>query len=190
MLAYVGYALYNIGPRWLPSSAHPLFHWTKAVRYVPARMIIRKCGRNVNVERGADFRHDLEIGDGSGLGENCRIGYDTSIGRDVRMGPEVVVITQNHKYTRETYEGYVKKPVVIGDNVWIGHRVMILPGVTVGRNAIVGAGAVCTKDVPPYAVVGGVPARVLKYRGDPDHSPQPSTEESHLGEVRAEAKAD
>ncbi len=83
------------------------------------------------------------------------------------MGPDVIIETQNHRYTRETFEGMVSKPVAIGDNVWIGYRVIILPGVTVGRNAIIGAGAVCTKDVPPYAIVGGVPARVLKYREDP-----------------------
>jgi maltose O-acetyltransferase len=166
--AYFCYTLYNLGPRWLPTSDSRVFRWTKWVRYVFVRGVVRKCGRNVNVQRGADFRPDLEIGDDSGLGVNSKIGWNTRIGKDVSMGPDVVIITQNHKYTRETYEGYVKKPVVIADNVWIGYRAIILPGVTVGRNAIIGAGAVCTKDIPPYAVVGGVPARVLKYRGDTD----------------------
>ena len=56
------------------------------------------------------------------------------------------------------------KPIVIGNGVWIGMRCLILDGVTIGDGAIVAAGAVVTKDVPPFAVVGGVPARVLKYR--------------------------
>jgi maltose O-acetyltransferase len=56
------------------------------------------------------------------------------------------------------------QPVTIGDDVWIGDRVLIAPGVTVGRGAILALGAVVTKDVPDYAVVGGNPARVLKYR--------------------------
>ncbi|HDK42384.1 MAG TPA: hypothetical protein ENG87_03320 [Candidatus Pacearchaeota archaeon] len=84
------------------------------------------------------------------------------------MAPDVIVCTENHKYSKEKYEGWVKKPVVIEDNVWIGYRVIILPGVHVRRNAIIGAGAVVTKDVPPYAIVGGVPAKVLKMRTDQD----------------------
>lgn len=94
------------------------------------------------------------------------------------MGPDVVIITQNHKYTRETYEGAIRKPAVIGDNVWIGYRVIILPGGMAGRNATVEAGAVRTRDDPPYAVVGGFPAPVLKYRGEPDCAPQSGAKES------------
>lgn len=57
-----------------------------------------------------------------------------------------------------------KKEVVIGDDVWIGRRVIILPGIKIGNGVIIGAGAVVTKDVPDYAVVAGVPAKVIKYR--------------------------
>ena len=57
------------------------------------------------------------------------------------MAPDVIICTENHKYTKETYEGWIKKPVVIEDNVWIGYRVIILPGIRIGRNAIIGAGA-------------------------------------------------
>jgi maltose O-acetyltransferase len=118
----------------------------------------------VNIQNRARFGHSLIIGDNSGLGENCRIGSNTVIGKNVMMAPDVIICTENHNYTKDNYEGWVKKPVIIDDNVWIGYRAIILPGVHVGRNAIIGAGAVVTKDVPPYAIIGGVPAKVLKMR--------------------------
>lgn len=157
--------LYNCGPRWLPNSDPLIFRWAKTVRYVLAKGIIKKCGKNVNVQNRARFGHNLSIGDNSGLGENCRIGSGTIIGNNVMMAPDVIICTENHKYTKEAYDGFEKESVFIEDNVWIGYRVIILPGVRVGKNAIIGAGAVVTGDVPPYSVVGGVPARVLKMRG-------------------------
>lgn len=60
------------------------------------------------------------------------------------------------------------KPVTIGNDVWIGTRAMVLGGVTIGDGAVIGAGAIVTKDVPPYAIVGGVPAKVIKYRFYPE----------------------
>lgn len=164
LIKAVFYLLYNIVPRWLPNSDSPLFRWTKLVRYIVVKGFIRKCGRNVNIQNRARIGPSLEIGDNSGVGENCRIGSNTKIGNNVMMAPDVIICTENHKYTKETYEGWIKKPVVIEDNVWIGYRVIILPGVRIGRNAIIGAGAVVTKDVPSYAIVGGVPAKVLKMR--------------------------
>ncbi|NIR49304.1 acyltransferase [candidate division KSB1 bacterium] len=164
LLAYFCYMLYNLGPRWLPNSDPLPFRWVKWVRYVIAKGIVRECGKNVNFQNRARFGYSLRIGDNSGIGENCRIGSNTKIGQNVMMAPDVIVCTQNHKYTSETYDGFDKQSVVIEDNVWIGYRVIILPGVHVGRNAIIGAGAVVTKDVPAYAVVGGVPAKILKMR--------------------------
>ena len=64
----------------------------------------------------------------------------------------------------EMYEGQSKGDIVVADDVWIGNRAMIMSGVHIGQGAVIAAGAVVTKDVPPYAVVGGVPACVIKYR--------------------------
>lgn len=61
-------------------------------------------------------------------------------------------------------QGSVVKEVSIGNDVWIGMRSIIMPGVTIGNGVVIGAGAVVTKDVPDYAVVGGVPARIIKFR--------------------------
>jgi maltose O-acetyltransferase len=164
LLSYLFYFLYNLGPRWLPNSDPLIFRWCKWVRYIVAKGIIKQCGKNVNIQNRARFGHNLIIGENSGIGENCRIGSGTIIGNHVMMAPDVIIVSENHTYTKETFEEWVKEPVTIEDNVWIGYRVIILPGVHIGRNAIIGAGAVVTKDVPPYTVVGGVPARVLKTR--------------------------
>jgi acetyltransferase-like isoleucine patch superfamily enzyme len=89
-----------------------------------------------------------------------------TFGNDVRMAPFGQIIAGNHDISNA--EGPIGRvigaPINIGDNVWIGGRVIITAGVNVGRNAVLAAGAVVTKDVPPYAIVGGVPPRVLKMR--------------------------
>jgi maltose O-acetyltransferase len=85
------------------------------------------------------------------------------------MGRDVVAITRNHGYidknTLIRKQGYTDdKPIYIGDDVWIGHRVIILPGVTIGKGTVIGAGSVVTKNTPEYSVVAGNPAQVIKYR--------------------------
>lgn len=90
------------------------------------------------------------------------------------MGPDVLIISrhQNHRFDDLSrpmrLQGYAESaPVVIEDDVWLGARVIVLPGIRIGRGAVVGAGAIVTKDVPPYAVCVGNPARIVRYRNDP-----------------------
>jgi maltose O-acetyltransferase len=86
------------------------------------------------------------------------------IGNHVMMGPGVQIYTAAHDLRAEPrIRGIeVAKPIAIDDNVWIGGSAILMPGVKVGRNAVVGAGAVVTKDVPPNTVVAGNPARVIR----------------------------
>lgn len=98
------------------------------------------------------------------------------IGNKVMFGPEVMIVAGDHNTSvigRFIFDVTEKRPeddrdVIIEDDVWIGSRAIILKGLTIGRGAIIGAGAVVTKSVPPYAVAAGNPARVLKFRWDTD----------------------
>lgn len=81
---------------------------------------------------------------------------------DVLIGPRVNLVTENHPFDPSNRKALVVKPVVIKKNAWLGAGVTVLPGVTVGENSIVAAGAVVSKDVPDNVVVGGVPAKFIK----------------------------
>ena len=109
------------------------------------------------------------MGDNSGIGINASISGKCIIGDDVMMGPDCIIYTWNHKFddTTTTMRGQgfqEEKPVYIGNDVWIGGRVIILPGVHIGNHCIIGAGSVVTKNIPDWAVAAGNPATVKKYR--------------------------
>lgn len=111
------------------------------------------------------------VGDNAQLGHGARIDQDVTIGSDVVMGPDVVIMTNTHAFEdpnlpiRLQGNGGVA-PVVLEDDVWIGTRVIILPGVRIGRGTVVGAGSVVTRDLPAFSVAAGVPARVVRRRGE------------------------
>ncbi len=168
ILKYISRVLFSVF-RLLPSSMGIGGKLFKKLRAISAKGFIKSCGQNVNIEHGAIISSKLVIGDNSGIGVNCIVGGGCIIGKNVMMGPECVFITRNHEFSRTDIpmceQGFKDAPpIVVGDDVWIGRRVIILPGVNVGSHSIIGAGAVVTKDVPEWAIVGGVPAEVKKYR--------------------------
>lgn len=90
-----------------------------------------------------------------------------SIGDNFHSGPECLMITSTHNYegTALPYdETYIHKDIAIGDNVWLGSRVIVLGDVTIGEGAIIQAGSVVVSDIPPCAIAGGHPAKVFKHR--------------------------
>lgn len=161
--------VYNLIAVHLPNS-HQRFNFGGGrLRALCAREMLACCGQDINIERNARFGRNVELGDHSGIGVNASVADGTRIGRDVMMGPDCVILNRNHRIDDVTIpmrlQGYSDiQPVTIENDVWIGGRVTILPGVTVHSGAVIGAGAVVTHDVPQYAVVGGVPARVIRYR--------------------------
>lgn len=108
-----------------------------------------RVGKNVFINSGCCFQDQggIELGDG------CLIGH------------QVVIATLNHDLDPQKRGGMFPAPVRLGKNVWVGAHATILAGVTIGDNAVIAAGAVVTRDVPPDTVVGGVPARVIKKIG-------------------------
>lgn len=109
---------------------------------------------------------DVTIGDYTRIGIHCTLIGPVCIGNHVNLAQGITVTALNHIFKdssrRIDEQGVSTKPVVIGDDVWIGANAVILPGVTIGRHCVVAAGAVVTKDVPDHTLVGGVPAKVIK----------------------------
>lgn len=168
ILHIICYIFYYFFARHLPASYSPYALGSKTIRYWICKRMFARCGKNVNIEHGADIGSGryIEIGDNSGIGINCVVKFAV-IGDNVMMGPEVVFIAQNHKIDDSGDEPVFKgatdyPPIHVGDFAWIGTRSIILPGRNIGRHAIVGAGAVVTKDVPDYAIVAGNPARIIR----------------------------
>ena len=164
--------LYYYFARYLPASTNRfLGKASKAVRYQLCRRIFKKCGVGVNVERGAAFGsgYDVEIGDYSGIGINAEIPNGTIIGNYVMMGPNVFILSRNHRHDRidipMQQQGFTESlPPHIEDDVWIGRDVTILPGRTIRKGSIVGACCVLTKDFPEYSIIVGNPSRCVKSR--------------------------
>ncbi|MFE4350597.1 acyltransferase [Peribacillus butanolivorans] len=166
---YLCYGLYYFFARYLPPSYSRFSFGSKKIRGYLVKNFVSHAGQNINVEKGAIFSQKIVIGNNSGIGVNCTLDGPVTIGNDVMIGPNVEIYTRNHRHDRidvpmnsqgdETY-----KEVIIGNDVWIGSRVIILPGVTIGNGAILGAASVISKNVEPYTIVVGNPARKVKSR--------------------------
>lgn len=155
--------------------------WNKLILNPTKRSMLGKCGRKVTFGSGsgASGWHNISVGNDVAIGARNKFlttKAKIKIGNHVMFGPDVFIITGNHitdipgKYMTD-FTDKDKRPeddedvIIEGDN-WLGARATILKGVTIGYGAVVAAGAVVTNDVPPFAYVGGVPAKVIKYRFD------------------------
>lgn len=135
-------------------------------------------GSDVYVHHSSEIRSDIEIGRGTYINGGIRI-LGTSkikIGKYCAIGSGVRIISSNHDISHANLQynfenkyfergmDISKGPVTIGNNVWIGDLAIVLSGVHIGDGAVLAAGAIVTRDVPPYAIVAGNPAKIIKFR--------------------------
>lgn len=151
---------------------------------VLSRVEYSKVSRKAKIWRFAKLYHS-EVGDYSYVGPKARVIY-AKIGKFCSIAGETCIGMGTHpldyissspiffskkngtgkRWISENVDFKEYNTIIIGNDVWIGSRAMILGGVTIGDGAVIGAGALVTKDVPPYAIVGGVPAKIIRYRFD------------------------
>tara|TARA_E500000331_G_scaffold182672_1_gene176035 strand:- start:25859 stop:26353 length:495 start_codon:yes stop_codon:yes gene_type:complete len=160
---------------------YELIMWTQhLLKLIPGRTgcIIRnfflpyKNGKNVSIWEGThiDSPSKLELGNNVSINRRSVIhaGGGVRISDNVLIGPGVVIYSQNHNFHQKdiniNLQGYSKEEVIINENVWIGAQSIILPGVNVGSNSIIGAGSLVKKDVESNTIVAGNPAKFIRYR--------------------------
>lgn len=161
--------LYFLIGKHLPSSYYPMgkfFNWIR-VSLLKKSITI---GDKTLVQTGFRFglKGKIIIGKECRINENVYI-QSAIIGNYVLLAPNVAILASSHIYTDKTIPIIQQGdtticPVIIEDDVWIGRNAIIMPGIRIGKGAIIGAGAVVTKNIPSEAIAGGVPAIVLKYR--------------------------
>lgn len=139
-------------------------------RVLFSKIFFKSVGKKVFFARHLDVRspYRIMVGNYSSINKHVLLdgrGGELIIGNNVDIAQETNIWTLQHDYNDPMYKA-VGKPVIIEDYVWIASRATILPGVKIGRGAVVASCAVVTKDIPPLAVVAGVPAKVIGYRKD------------------------
>jgi maltose O-acetyltransferase len=160
------YLVYTIFLKNTPEDYRPYALFFPFLRKVAVRFYTSTNSRNVlRVKSGAEVSPYVILGDNVELGSKCVIQSNTVIGNDVIMGPNVRIYTRNHIMNGETLyreSGKIQKEVKVGSNVWIGESVIILPGVEIHDNAVIGAGSVVTKSVSNGCLYAGNPAKYIK----------------------------
>lgn len=125
-------------------------------------------GKALNINHFCRFGGEVYLGDNCNFNGIHILGNGTVIiGDNFHSGKECMILTQNHNYEGLAIpydHTYIKKRIIIEDNVWLGNRVLLVGNLNIGEGAIVAAGSVVVKDIPRCAIVGGNPARIIKYR--------------------------
>ncbi len=164
------FAIYLIFFKNTPEDYRPYSLFFPWIRGRLVKGYLSRCGIKPRVKSGAEISPNATMGDYSELGTRCIIQANVHIGDNVIMGPDVKVYSRNHKFDRldipisQQGKNYYK--TIIGNDVWLGANIIVTAGCKIGDHAIVAAGSVVTKDVSEFAIVGGVPAKVIRYRNE------------------------
>jgi acetyltransferase-like isoleucine patch superfamily enzyme len=139
-----------------------------AVRIGYLNLYLAHVGKGTSIQRGCKFLNGRKVSLGvrNVINFGCLFDgrrYNIRTGSDVSIGPEAAILTLGHDPQSADFEDKGGE-VTIGDRVWIAYRAVILPGVTIGEGAVIAAGAVVTRDVEPYTIVAGNPARYIRDR--------------------------
>ncbi|MFH1386121.1 MAG: acyltransferase [bacterium] len=132
-------------------------------------------GLNAQVYASGKNNPTIKIGDNLSTNSNIMINADLGgpiqIGDNVLLGPNVVIRSSNHTFENPDLpikqQGHTAGKITIEDDVWLGANVVVVPNVSIGKGSVIAAGAVVTKNVEPYSVMGGVPAKIISKRGNP-----------------------
>jgi maltose O-acetyltransferase len=151
-----------IANRWV---AHLPSHMLREAFYRRVMRVDLARGSSIHMGCRLTTVGNLAIGPGTSIDQQAMLDArgGLTIGAAVATGPDVMLLTAEHDPHSPTFAGRLA-PVVIGDRCWLGARATVLPGVTIGEGAVVAAGAVVSRDVAPFMIVGGVPARVIGER--------------------------
>ena len=157
----------------MPSLSSSIQNIKRKIYSFKVKRIAKTCGINLKVNGSSYVTPKTSLGNNINFnGMKIQGNGNITIKDNFHSGIECMIISSIHNYDFGDAIPYddtvISKDVVIEENVWLGNRVIILPGVTVGEGAIVQAGSVVVKDIPKYAIAGGHPAKVFKYR-DIDH---------------------
>ncbi len=151
------------------------FMASRIISYIPVwflrkiylLLLSTKLGKRTRIDMGCTFMdpNRLRLGNNTHINRDCLLDArgGITVGSRVSISHRVVIMTGSHDYNTENFS-FVRKTVIIDDYVWIGVGAIVLGGVRIGEGAVVCAGAVVTKDVPPYTVVAGIPAKVIGTR--------------------------
>ncbi len=149
-----------------------LVYFLASLRAIFWGFFLKKIGKNVYIMNGVVIMSPSKVSIGKEvlLNSNTKIGGQNGvyIGNYTLIGYNANIVSQNHAYSNPDKpikdQGYSGGPVKIGSDVWIGANAVVLPNVTIGQGAVIGANAVVTKNVKPFSIVGGVPAKHIKFR--------------------------